>query len=244
MSSFRILHIDDDPDILEVVKLSLGLDRELTVRSCASGENALAEAAEWLPDLILCDVIMPGMDGPATLVRLRENPLTRKIPVVFMTARAQSRELDHFRSLGASGVIAKPFDTMMLAATIRRHLASLELANLDDGFRERLRADRTTLSRCRETLRGDSTSSGTLVELLSCAHKLAGAAGIFGFQKVSSAAAALEERIAEGYSARNTSATIGSDLDALVDCIEREQLLWSPRPIELSFRERQPTLQS
>jgi CheY-like chemotaxis protein/HPt (histidine-containing phosphotransfer) domain-containing protein len=244
MSSFRILHIDDEQDILELVKLSLGLDREFTVRSCVSGEDALAEAAEWLPDLILCDVMMPGMDGPATLARLRENLRTTKIPVVFMTARAQSRELDHFTSLGASGVISKPFDTMTLAETVRRHLASVGLAKLSDGFRERLRADRTTLSRCRETLRGDSTSSGTLVELLSCAHKLAGAAGIFGFQKVSSAAAALEECITDGCSGRNTSAAIGSDLDALVDCIEREQSLWSPRPIELGFRERQPTLQS
>jgi HPt (histidine-containing phosphotransfer) domain-containing protein len=123
-------------------------------------------------------------------------------------------------------------------------MESVELANLSDGFRERLRADRTTLSRCRETLRGDSTSSGTLVELLSCAHKLAGAAGIFGFQKVSSAAAALEERITDGCSGRNTSATIGSGLDALVDCIEREQLLQTSGPIGVGFRQRQPTLQS
>src|ERR1700694_1957917 len=120
MSSFRILHIDDEQDILELVKLSLGLDRELTVRSCVSGEDALAEAAEWSPDLILCDVMMPGMDGPATLARLRENPRTAKIPVVFMTARAQIRELDHFTSLGATGVIAKPFDPMTLAETVRR----------------------------------------------------------------------------------------------------------------------------
>jgi CheY-like chemotaxis protein/HPt (histidine-containing phosphotransfer) domain-containing protein len=224
MSSFRILHVDDEPDILEVVKLSLGCDRELTVRSCISGENALAEAVEWSPDLILCDVMMPAMDGPATLARLRENPRTAKIPVVFMTARAQIRELDHFTSLGASGVIAKPFDPMTLAAAVRRHLPSVTLADLSDGFRERLRADRATLSRYREALRGDSTSSGTLEELLSCAHKLAGAAGIFGFQKVSCAAAALEECITDGRSGRSTSGSVEADLDALIGCIECEEL--------------------
>src|ERR1700676_2298688 len=98
MNSFRILHVDDEPDILEVVMLSLRRDREFTIRSCISGENAIAEAAEWAPDLILCDVMMPVMDGPATLVRLRANPRTATIPVVFMTARAQIRELDHFTS--------------------------------------------------------------------------------------------------------------------------------------------------
>jgi two-component system OmpR family response regulator len=244
MTSFRILHIDDEPDILEVVALSLGLDPELAVRSCASGESALVEAAEWLPDLILCDVIMPMMDGPATLTRLRENPRTAKIPVVFMTARAQLRELDHFTSLGASGVIAKPFDSMSLAAAVRRHLLTVRLAELSEGFRERLRADRSTLSRCRETLRRDSTSAGTLEELLSCTHKLAGAAGIFGFQEVSSAASALEECMTGRRSGREPSASIESGLDALVDCIGCEEALHTlgRNPSGSASRERQPQM--
>jgi CheY-like chemotaxis protein/HPt (histidine-containing phosphotransfer) domain-containing protein len=244
MNSFRILHVDDEPDILEVVNLSLRRDREFTIRSCISGETALVEAAEWAPDLILCDVMMPVMDGPATLARLRENPRTARIPLVFMTARAQIRELDHFTSLGASGVIAKPFDPMTLAASVRRHLPTAGLADLNEGFRERLRADRTTLSRCRETLRDESTSSAALDELLSCAHKLAGAAGIFGFHKVSSAAAALEESTTERRSGRRTSGSIESDLDALVDCIGGEELLHSarPQPVEPGLREPQPAL--
>ena len=82
----------------------------------------LAAAAKWRPDLILLDVMMPVMDGPATLRRLRENPQTADIPVVFMTARAQTRELDHFKSLGAAGVIVKPFDPMTLAASLRSQM--------------------------------------------------------------------------------------------------------------------------
>src|SRR5271156_1284028 len=93
--TYRILHIDDDADIREIVQFSLALDPGLAPMSCASGRDALAIAAEWAPDLILCDVMMPGMDGPTTLARLRENPKTSKIPVVFMTARAGSNELEH-----------------------------------------------------------------------------------------------------------------------------------------------------
>jgi CheY-like chemotaxis protein len=66
--------------------------------------------------------MMPVMDGPATLKHLRENPQTAGIPVFFMTARAQTREIDHFKSLGAASVIVKPFDPMTLAASVRRQM--------------------------------------------------------------------------------------------------------------------------
>ncbi len=133
MTSLRILHVDDEPDIREVVELSLGLDPAFSVRSCASGADALAMAADWSPDMILCDVMMPVMDGPATLARLRECPRTVSTPVVFMTARAQTRELEYFKSLGAIGVIPKPFDPMTLANAVRGHLRSAGLAALRGG---------------------------------------------------------------------------------------------------------------
>ncbi len=63
--------------------------------------------------------MMPGMDGPSTLARLRGNPQTSEIPVVFMTARAQTREVEHFITLGAQGVISKPFDPMTLASQVQ-----------------------------------------------------------------------------------------------------------------------------
>jgi CheY-like chemotaxis protein len=122
MTKLRILHVDDEPDIRAVVELSLGLDSSFTVQSCPSGGEGLAAVAECPPDLILLDVIMPGMDGPTTLARLQENPHTAAIPVVFMTARAQTREIELFLSLGAVGVIAKPFDPMMLAALVRQYV--------------------------------------------------------------------------------------------------------------------------
>src|SRR3984893_18890277 len=119
MTTIRILHVDDEPDIREVVELSLGLDPGFVLQSCGSGKEALAVAAEWQPDFILLDVMMPVMDGPATLAQLRKTVRTASIPVIFMTARAQAREVDHFRSLGAVAVIAKPFDPTTLAAAVR-----------------------------------------------------------------------------------------------------------------------------
>jgi CheY-like chemotaxis protein len=122
MSSLRVLHIEDECDILEIAAASFGLDPEIEVRGCASGADGLAAAAEWQPDLILLDVMMPVMDGPSTLRHLRENPRTADIPVVFMTARVQPYELAHFKSLGAVGVISKPFDPMTLAASVRSQM--------------------------------------------------------------------------------------------------------------------------
>lgn len=120
--TIRVLHVDDEPDIREVVDMSLALNPEFEVRACASGEEALTAAAEQEPNVILLDVMMPGMDGPATLTQLRKNPKTAKIPVLFMTARAQTTEIEHFCSLGAQGVISKPFDPMTLAFVVRNHL--------------------------------------------------------------------------------------------------------------------------
>jgi len=101
VSSYRILHVDDDLLMLDVVELSLGLDPTFTLKNFASGEEALAMAAEWSPDLILCDVMMPDMEGPGLLTRLRDNTGTAKIPVIFMTARAQAPEVEQLMSLGA-----------------------------------------------------------------------------------------------------------------------------------------------
>jgi CheY-like chemotaxis protein len=125
MSATRILYVDDEPDIREVVDISLGLNPDFEVRECASGTEAIAAALEWSPSLILLDVIMPEMDGPATLARLRDNPQTSHIPVLFMTARTQTREVEHMLSLGAQGVIPKPFDPMTLAFVVRNHLQEL-----------------------------------------------------------------------------------------------------------------------
>jgi CheY-like chemotaxis protein len=194
MTTLRILHVDDEPDIREVVEISLGLDPGFATRSCSSGEEALVAAIDWQPDIILCDVMMPVMDGPATLMRLRENALTAGIPVIFMTARAQTRELDRFRSLGALGVIPKPFDPMTLAASVRSYVPPAQdpLDDLRAGFLLRLRKDAVALSEHRLAL-SESRLPATLDRIKRIAHALSGAGGIYGFAEISDAAADLED---------------------------------------------------
>jgi CheY-like chemotaxis protein len=115
----RILYVDDEADIREVATMALELEPGFEVKCAASGAEALALAAEWRPDLIMLDVMMPGMDGPSTLSRLRADPATGMIPVIFITARTQAQEVDRFLAAGAIGFIAKPFDPMQLASQVR-----------------------------------------------------------------------------------------------------------------------------
>jgi CheY-like chemotaxis protein len=122
MATFRVLYVDDDADIREIAAMSLALDPAIEVHTCASGQEALATAAAWQPQLVLLDVMMPGMDGPETLAKLKAERQTAAIPIVFITARTQAYEVERFLSLGAIGVIAKPFDPIELAAQARRYL--------------------------------------------------------------------------------------------------------------------------
>ena len=189
--TMRVLHVDDEPDIREVVEMSLALDPNLAVQSCASGAEALSKVGEWPPDLILLDVMMPVMDGPTTLARLRETPEAADIPVVFMTARAQTRELEHFRSLGAAGVIAKPFDPMTLAVSVRSYLKVTKLNGLRANFIERAKADAAALAGQRALLDGPGAAD-VLARIKAIAHGLAGAAGIYGLYAVGTEATAVE----------------------------------------------------
>ncbi|HEX8214228.1 MAG TPA: response regulator [Allosphingosinicella sp.] len=120
--TIRILYVDDEADIRDIAAMSLELDPDFEVRTASSGTEALVFAAEWKPHLILLDVMMPVMDGPTTFARLGEQPETMGIPVVFITARTQAQEVEGFKALGAKGVIAKPFDPINLAATVRGYL--------------------------------------------------------------------------------------------------------------------------
>jgi CheY-like chemotaxis protein len=111
----RILIVDDEDDIREVAQMTLEMMAGWEVRAAASGEQALALAAADPPDAILLDVMMPGMDGPATLARLLADPATAGVPVVFLTAKAQAAEQRRLAGMGAAGVLAKPFDPARLA---------------------------------------------------------------------------------------------------------------------------------
>lgn len=115
----RILYVEDESDIQAVAKLALEMVGGFTVKICSSGEQALREAPGFAPDIILLDVMMPGMDGPTTLTALRALPALADVPVAFMTAKVQPAEVAHYKTLGARDVIPKPFDPMTLAAQVR-----------------------------------------------------------------------------------------------------------------------------
>ena len=121
----RILFVEDDPDIQLVAKMALETVGGFRVLACSSGAEALARCEELAPDLILLDVMMPGMDGPTTLAALRQIPSLRDVPVVFMTARVQAQEVFNYRQLGAVAVIAKPFDPMTLSDQVQDILNNL-----------------------------------------------------------------------------------------------------------------------
>jgi two-component system, OmpR family, response regulator len=114
----RILYVEDESDIRTVTAMALEAVGGFTVISCDSGKEALATAPDANADLILLDVMMPGMDGLATLSALRGLSQTADTPVIFMTAKVQASEIQHYMRLGATDVIAKPFDPMMLSAQI------------------------------------------------------------------------------------------------------------------------------
>ena len=116
----KILYVEDEADIQAIAKIALQNVGGFDLKICSSGQEAIEQGPGFKPDLILLDVMMPGMDGPTTLDELRKLPELESIPVMFMTAKVQPQEIEHFKSLGAVEVIAKPFDPMKLAEIIRQ----------------------------------------------------------------------------------------------------------------------------
>ncbi|MGV8920119.1 MAG: response regulator [Pseudomonas sp.] len=116
----RILHVEDDHCIQAVAKVALETVGGFKVLTCESGRQALEQVQDFAPELILLDVMMPDMDGPETLKLLAGLVDLQKIPVVFMTAKVQLKEIEFYRSLGARDVIVKPFDPMLLAGQIKK----------------------------------------------------------------------------------------------------------------------------
>lgn len=123
--AMRILVIDDEERIQEVIQISLEILNGWEVLTASSGREGLLKAQNQKPDAILLDVSMPQMDGFATLEKLRSNPATQSIPVIFLTAKVQLADRQQFAKLGMAGVITKPFDPLTLAEQVT---AALELS--------------------------------------------------------------------------------------------------------------------
>lgn len=115
----RICYVEDDEDIQRIVRLSLERVGKMTVEVVGDSTRALEAIIAFKPDLVMLDWMMPLMDGPAVLRKMREHAQTKHLPVVFITAKASQRELDELRAMGAAGTISKPFSPKDLPDQLR-----------------------------------------------------------------------------------------------------------------------------
>ncbi len=122
-NSAKILVVDDDPDIRTLLRLVL-MSSGFRVVLAEDGDQALRRVAEDLPDLVLCDILMPNLDGYETLAALRSNPASRNLPVLIISARGEAHAVKRALDAGANGYFVKPFETRDLVAEIRRLLAA------------------------------------------------------------------------------------------------------------------------
>lgn len=129
----RIMLVEDEPALRLVAKVSLEKVGGFEVLACDSGVEALARFVEFNPDLILLDVMMPVIDGPTTLASLRQLYPELGVPVVFLTAKVQAKEVAELLGLGAAGVLPKPFDPMLLSRQVRDLWESKSAGDLPHG---------------------------------------------------------------------------------------------------------------
>jgi two-component system, cell cycle response regulator len=223
-----VLYVDDEPDLRLIAQTALNLAPGLTVHTAESGEQALEMARELRPDLLLLDVMMPGLDGPATLKQLRADPGGARIPVIFITAKATPDNVARLRALGASAVIAKPFDPMQLSAQVLSLWQTIApqrpRVSGDDGDQAQLRAavarragkflERTgvqalTLRQLSDSLQaGDASGLSSMHEI---AHKIHGSGVTFNFPAVSACAGEIE-RLSENLLASKPAIDLGSEV--------------------------------
>ncbi len=199
-SAQTVLIVEDDASIRRVVELALSRVGGFRTLTACDGEAALPIAAREQPDLILLDVMLPKLDGPATLQRLRSDDATRGIPVIFMTARTQAHEREHYEQLGALGTIAKPFDPMALPQQIRalwdRVPATTAAAPPSDDLDVEAIVRRRTqelMVAVRKAL--DSTAGPVREQAIRLAHQLAGSAGTFGAPQIGQLAGEIERAL-------------------------------------------------
>lgn len=115
----KVLIVDDEDDIRRIARIALTKVGRMDVVEASSGTEGVRKAAEERPDVVLLDVMMPGLDGPSTLAVLLSDPATASLPVIFLTAKAMASEVERLKGLGARGVLTKPFDPMKLASDVR-----------------------------------------------------------------------------------------------------------------------------
>ncbi|MDZ7951982.1 response regulator [Nostoc sp. DedQUE09] len=118
MTTKQILVVDNEQYIQEVAKICLETVAGWKVVTASSGQEGIIKAETYQPDAILLDVMMPEMDGITTFEKLQANPLTKTIPVIFLTAKIQASDRRRYNQMGMISAIAKPFNPLELAAEV------------------------------------------------------------------------------------------------------------------------------
>lgn len=194
--------VEDEEDIRVVAKFALEQIGQFNVKYCTTGKEALQTAEAFSPDLILMDMMMPDMDGIMTLKALKAIPTLSIIPVVFMTAKVQNKEVENYISAGAIGVIPKPFNPLLLPETLNQIWLDYqsevhdpvsetddnefadEFKNVCNKYRKNLpnkiREIETVFNQLCTTWNAENLTQFTLL-----VHKLYGSAGIYGYKNIS-----------------------------------------------------------
>jgi CheY-like chemotaxis protein len=208
----KILLVDDEPDIRRIAEIALRAQGPVEIINASSGAEALALARQHRPDVVLLDVMMPGLDGLTALGELKRDPATRAIPGLVMTARASRAEQARYVDLGAADVVVKPFDPTTLIGRIEAVLSThalaemetrldAELAALRREFVERLPAQLARLDGLVAKLLGamrPAAAEALVSELAAEAHRLRGTAGSHGFTAFAAAIERLEAALGDG----------------------------------------------
>ena len=146
MAATRVLVIDDEAPIRLLCRVNLEA-AGMRVVEARDGESGLLEARRAEPDVILLDVMMPGLDGWRVAEELLEDPDTSQIPIVFLTARAELRDRARGIDLGGVDYVTKPFNPVELAPLVRNLLDRVGRGERDELRREKLSELRTQLTR-------------------------------------------------------------------------------------------------
>jgi two-component system OmpR family response regulator len=215
----RVLLVDDDPGIAHIASLALHRVGGFDVQVTDQADEALKAAASGGLSCVILDVMMPRVDGPTLFRRLRDLPNCRELPIIFLTAKVQTHEVERLMSLGAAGVISKPFDPMTLSVQVKEILGCrptscdgppLPLRELWNKRSQDVRRELALLRVAVSTSRPDAAG---------LAHKLTGLCGTFGFSAAGMIASELEHQLLEPHGERSPHGAV--ELLSLVEQVEQ-----------------------
>jgi two-component system, OmpR family, response regulator len=228
----RVLVIDDDPDLLAVVALALTALGGYVVQTTDSPFDAVETARRFGPDLILLDVMMPGLDGFGVLKGMREVTATTGIPIVFMSAQTDRSQIAHYERLGCLSVIPKPFDAVALPETLevlwelnaqrRAEAHQREFETLRRAYIGELAEKMGAMQAAAAALAREGWDRSVVESLRHLAHRIAGSSGLYRLSALSRSAGALEEIVNRLlHSPTWPPASSAADLARLVQAVDR-----------------------